>query len=140
MPIFEKTPQEILIEQLAGQVSKLTAEVKAKEASCKELNGQILELERTYREKTDQLLADYETRKAMLTEAIAPLDTLRLQLDHVKSELAHVRQEKHKVLADMRAEKTQILHEANQHIAEAQHRHQMILAAIHDHKTKVAAL
>lgn len=140
MPLREKSSEEILLEQLAIQVQKLSAEAKAKEAACKELNSQILILERNYQEKEALLQANYEAKKAALEQAVAPLVQAKDTVSQLLSEVARLTQARADAIAELKSSKNLEIHEANRKVTEATHRHQSILAAIDDAKTKVAAL
>ena len=140
MAVMEKSAQDILIEQLAQHVGKLTAEQKAKEAAIRELNSTIKIAEAESVVKIAQAQEAYELKRAELSEAIAPLVSLKQQCEAIKAELVTLRQEKIDAASDVKAAKSTEIRLANEAVSKATARLSRIEMAIQHCKASVANL
>ena len=136
----EKSGNEILVEQLTLRVSQLLSEQKAKQAIIKELNEQIIIIERESAVRILKAKADTERELAILKVSVAPLESLKLECERLRKDIEALLQRKIDVMSDVKASKGEAIKEADAVLAKSAFRLSKIEAEIMDCKAKVSRL
>lgn len=135
-----KSAQEIQAEQLTQLVTKLAAEVKAKESAIKDLDTQMAMAEASLVLTLKNAEVVHDAKKRELEAIIAPLHDLASQVQGLKADIARLAQQKLDAAAEVKLARSGEIKSANERVSAAQAKLAALELAIDACKSKVASL